>query len=191
MSDSRIDYQPLQTEALDSPTHHRFAGLPDTPGRQSFSSRDRGDEEEDDGIHADETQELVARQGRDAVEQFNQQQGQTQEDKDGEAGAGMGMGIRVQAFFCAALLGVSTHYTRHITGPLKDVLIEVRSSALRVNSEPLPTTRVGHLSSLSPLFSPSIDYDLAHGHFQHTVFNVTDIVDTVSDACATHRGNPG
>lgn len=120
MSDSRVDYQPLRSDP------------PDTPGRQSFSRRDHGDEDEDDGTYANETQELVSHQERDVMEFLSQQQEQDQQDKDDGAGAGTETAIRLQAFFCAALLGVSTHYTRHITGPLKDVLKEVKGSTLRV-----------------------------------------------------------
>jgi hypothetical protein len=141
MSDSRIDYQPLHTEALDSLSYH-LTNPPDTPGQEKSSTpRDRVDNDfddedyEEDSIHATEIQELVSSSNRESIDDHVRRPqellGQDDAGEDGQgfhaksAAAAADWAIRMQAFFCAAMLGVSTHFTLHMTGPLKDVLKEV------------------------------------------------------------------
>ncbi|KAG0314175.1 hypothetical protein BGZ99_008306 [Dissophora globulifera] len=130
MSDSRIDYQPLYTEAIDSPSYHRLSHPPDTPGHHHSTGQPRVDDDndyDDDGIHATENQELVDPSQREFTDHLRRQQ-EHDDNGNGEldgAKAAAEWGIQLQAFFCAALLGVSTHYTLHMAGPLKDVLKEV------------------------------------------------------------------
>ncbi|KAG0005341.1 hypothetical protein BGZ65_011391 [Modicella reniformis] len=122
MSDSRIDYQSIHTEEPDSPTYHRFAIPPDTPGHK-YPSRNQA-VDEDDGGHATETQRLLHE--RDSVDIHAREPDHDYEDDHDEAGATMeaNRSDKIQAFFCVALLGVSTNFTKHMTGPLKDVLKE-------------------------------------------------------------------
>ncbi|KAG0254997.1 hypothetical protein BG011_005396 [Mortierella polycephala] len=129
MSDSRVDYQPLRSEVLDSPSsdvqRERSLDLDNTYSTRHTKEVD-GDE---DGIHADECQELVSPSERTFVDFQQRQQLRDQEDQDdgddyNPKKAAAEWAIRLQAFFCAALLGVSSHFTLHMTGPLKDVLKE-------------------------------------------------------------------
>ncbi|KAF9184875.1 hypothetical protein BGZ50_003412 [Haplosporangium sp. Z 11] len=129
MSDSRVDYQPLRSELLDSPSSNvqreRSLDFDNT-----YSTRHTKEVDEDeDGIHANENQELVSPSERTFVGFQQRQQLRGQEDQDDEDDynpkkAAAEWAIRLQAFFCAALLGVSSHFTLHMTGPLKDVLKE-------------------------------------------------------------------
>ncbi|KAF9930326.1 hypothetical protein BGZ67_005878 [Mortierella alpina] len=115
MSNGRIDYQPLKSEAQESPCYHR--------------SPDRRLSEDDDGqdYHTSEIQELVSPSEREFIDHHQRLQRQdasndTQDSHSLDEAAQKA--IRMQAFFCAAMLGISSHYTMHMTGPLKDVLKE-------------------------------------------------------------------
>ncbi|KAF9575295.1 hypothetical protein EC968_003647 [Mortierella alpina] len=115
MSNGRIDYLPLKSEAQDSPSYHR--------------SPDRRLSEDDDGqdYHASESQELVSPSEREFIDHHQrlQRQDASSDSQDNQAlDEAAQKAIRVQAFFCAAMLGISSHYTMHMTGPLKDVLKE-------------------------------------------------------------------
>ncbi|KAF9172998.1 hypothetical protein BGX21_003955 [Mortierella sp. AD011] len=121
MSDSRIDYQPLHAEAVDSPTYQRFAEPPDTLGTY-FSHRD--DADDDEGTHASEVQGLVSPSERDIANHFRRLHGDSTDERLNSTEATSSWTIKIQAFFCAALLGISSHFTLHMTGPLKDVLKE-------------------------------------------------------------------
>ncbi|KAG0203787.1 hypothetical protein BGX28_004067 [Mortierella sp. GBA30] len=112
MSDSRrIDYQPLKSEARDTRSH-----------RQS----DDEDEDGEDYHDTSEAQELVNPSER----QFIDHHQRLQQNDDGNdeiynsRETAAQRAIRIQAFFCAAMLGISSHFTLHMTGPLKDVLKE-------------------------------------------------------------------
>ncbi|KAI1314343.1 hypothetical protein EDD11_002284 [Mortierella claussenii] len=137
MSNSRgSDYQPLHTDVLDSPAYHRLENPPDTPNQyiSPSSRRDHDDDdEEEEGLHASESQELVGSFERNFGDHLRPQQlgRHDEQELDGHHEkpsnskvAAAEWAIRIQAFFCAAMLGVSTHYTLHMTGPLKDVLKE-------------------------------------------------------------------
>ncbi|ORZ18327.1 major facilitator superfamily domain-containing protein [Lobosporangium transversale] len=136
MSENRgIDYQPLHSEVLDSPAY-RLGNPPHTPGADQSPFGGQGgpdgeDDEEREGTHASEIQELVRPSEREFDEHLRQQQifridsqdhdrsNEKSNEEDTEDWT-----IRIQAFFCAVVLGVSTHFTLRITGPLKDVLKE-------------------------------------------------------------------
>ncbi|KAF9907279.1 hypothetical protein EC991_011180 [Linnemannia zychae] len=131
MSDSRIDYQPLSTRGgQDSPVLSRHSN--DGPKLEHTNSSNHEEDEDEYGIHATESQGLVSPSSssfadRDFVQHQRQQQEGEEEGqvskKDAKAAAAE-WAVKVQAFLCAALLGVSTHFTSHMTGPLKDVLKE-------------------------------------------------------------------
>ncbi|KAF9439310.1 hypothetical protein BGZ76_003840 [Entomortierella beljakovae] len=128
MSDNRVIYQPLHTEALDSPTYQHSANPPDDPGAYSFHSGGADEDDDDERNNASEVQELVKPSERDASDEYHRQH-PFSGNHDGEvkslaAEATTSWMIKIQAFFCAALLGVSSHFTSHMTGPLKDVLKE-------------------------------------------------------------------
>ncbi|KAF9288379.1 hypothetical protein BGZ68_000340, partial [Mortierella alpina] len=115
MSNGRIDYQPLKSEARDSPAYNR--------------SPDRRLSEDDDGqdYHTSEIQELVSPSEREFIDHHQrlQRQDASSDSQDNQnLDEAAQKAIRMQAFFCAAMLGISTHYTMHMTGPLKDVLKE-------------------------------------------------------------------
>ncbi|KAF9348802.1 hypothetical protein BGX26_012813 [Mortierella sp. AD094] len=124
MSDSRIDYQPLHTEAVDSPTYQRVIDPPDTPGTYSSHRDDADADDDNEGIHASEAQELVNPSERYTADHFRRQHEDSTDGGSNSAEATASWMTRMQAFFCAALLGISTHFTLHATGPLKDVLKE-------------------------------------------------------------------
>ncbi|KAG0281974.1 hypothetical protein BGZ96_000964 [Linnemannia gamsii] len=128
MSDTRIDYQPLSTRGQDPPALSRHSN----DVAKSEHSQGHHDDDEYDAIHATESQGLVsASSDRDFVEHHRQQrllEDEENEDtvsamKDPKVAAAE-WAVKVQAFSCAALLGISTHFTNHMTGPLKDVLKE-------------------------------------------------------------------
>ncbi|KAF9150974.1 hypothetical protein BG015_007212 [Linnemannia schmuckeri] len=131
MSDSRIDYQPLSTRGQDSPVLTRNSN--DETKREH--NHGHHDDDEDDAIHATESQGLVSSlSNRDFVE-YHRQQRLLEDEENEDIGSGQGSkkdpkvaaaewAVKVQAFSCAALLGISTHFTNHMTGPLKDVLKE-------------------------------------------------------------------
>ncbi|KAG0375182.1 hypothetical protein BGX24_009434 [Mortierella sp. AD032] len=139
MSDSRIDYQPLSTRGVDSPVVSRNNNdnnnnnNNDEPKleHQSNSNNHNEDDEDEFDIHATESQGLVSSfsSDRDFVEHQRQLQQEEEEEqgqvskKDAKAAAAE-WAVKVQAFSCACLLGISTHFTGHMTGPLKDVLKE-------------------------------------------------------------------
>lgn len=135
MPDSRIDYQPLTTRGQDSPAlSHNSNDL--AKGEHSHGHHD---DDEYDAIHATESQGLVSMSSdRDFVEHHRQQR-LLEDEENNNIGSGLAAkqdpkavaaewGVKVQAFSCAALLGISTHFTNHMTGPLKDVLKEVSST---------------------------------------------------------------
>ncbi|KAF9932860.1 hypothetical protein FBU30_007191 [Linnemannia zychae] len=132
MSDNRIDYQPVSTRGQDSPIHSRFNNEETKVEHNTLENHD--DDEYDDGIHATESQGLVsASLNRDFIEYHHQQNLQEEELENKETTQTSVMAqkakaaewaVKIQAFSCAALLGISTHFTLHITGPLKDVLKE-------------------------------------------------------------------
>ncbi|KAF9115980.1 hypothetical protein BGX27_005417 [Mortierella sp. AM989] len=127
MSDSRIDYQPLHTEALDSPSCQRFANPHNTP--EAYPSQRDDIDEGDEVNHASESQELVSPSERNIADHFRREQlcqegGDEDDEGPNSAEATASWMIKMQAFFCASLLGVSTHFTLHLAGPLKDVLKE-------------------------------------------------------------------
>ncbi|KAF8982549.1 hypothetical protein BGZ46_001079 [Entomortierella lignicola] len=125
MADSRIEYQPLRTETVDSPTHTRPVNPPDT--LEPYPPH-RDDNDDDEGIYTSEIQGLVSPSERDTTDGFHQQHlnldTEDPDERSNSLEATSSLVIRMQAFFCAALLGVSTHFTLHMTGPLKDVLKE-------------------------------------------------------------------
>ncbi|KAF9202508.1 hypothetical protein BGZ49_007335 [Haplosporangium sp. Z 27] len=125
MADSRIEYQPLRTETVDSPTHTRPVNPPDTP--EPYPPH-RDDNDDDEGIYTSEIQGLVSPSERDTTDGFHQQHlnldTEDPDERSNSPEATSSLVIRMQAFFCAALLGISTHFTLHMTGPLKDVLKE-------------------------------------------------------------------
>ncbi|CAO3574346.1 unnamed protein product [Mortierella alpina] len=110
MSNARIDYQPLKSEAQHSPSYHR------SPDHRLSEDYDNS-----------EIQELVSPSEREFIDHHQRLQrldassGSQDNQIHDEAAQ---KAIRMQAFFCAAMLGISSHYTMHMTGPLKDVLKE-------------------------------------------------------------------
>jgi len=93
--------------------------------------------------------------------------------------------IRMQAFFCAALLGVSSHFTLHMTGPLKDVLKEVRLRyAVWKKMAAFAKKFLGLLILADVVRSFCL---VEHGNLQHTVFFAAIISDIVPDIDAAHR----
>ncbi|KAG9064131.1 hypothetical protein KI688_003317 [Linnemannia hyalina] len=136
MSDSRIDYLPLSTAGQDSPTLSRSSN---DEAKREHNSHDHDDDDEYDAIHATESQGLVSTSSdRDFIEHHRQQR-LLEDEENEDTGSGLTSSkdpkvaaaewaVKVQAFSCAALLGVSTHFTIHMTGPLKDVLKEVSST---------------------------------------------------------------
>jgi hypothetical protein len=97
------------------------------------NGNDHGEDEDEYGLHATESQGLVAysadrnfvQHQRHLLQQEEEEQEQVSK-KDAKAAAAE-WAVKVQAFLCAAMLGVSTHFTSHMTAPLKDVLKEVSS----------------------------------------------------------------
>lgn len=132
MSDSRIDYQPLSTRGQDLPA---LSHSSNDEAKREHNSHSHDDDDEYEAIHATESQGLVSTSSdRDFIEHHRQQrllEGEENEDtgsglaskKDPKVAAAE-WAVKVQAFSCAALLGISTHFTIHMTGPLKDVLKE-------------------------------------------------------------------
>lgn len=195
MSDSRIDYQPLNTRGQDSSALSRHSN--DVAKSEHIQSHH--DDDEYDAIHATESQGLVSTSSdRDFVEHHRQQrllEDEENEDngsamKDPKAAAAE-WAVKVQAFSCAALLGISTHFTNHMTGPLKDVLKEVSSapsnSSLLFCFDSAILSAMG--STLSKTTKPHSSYltIIEHGHQQHTVFTAAVISDAVPDFDTTHR----
>ncbi|KAF9305177.1 hypothetical protein BGZ74_011105 [Mortierella antarctica] len=124
MSDSRLDYQPLQPLATarhsqdnvnNSHSHNHNHNRTD-----SDDSVDRHDEEQ----HISEVQALVSPTQEQEPFPFSQTYHGSEGNQNKDSVKAAEWAIRMQAFFCAAMLGVSTHFTMHITGPLKDVLKE-------------------------------------------------------------------
>ncbi|KAF9541745.1 hypothetical protein EC957_002703 [Mortierella hygrophila] len=132
MSDSRIDYQLLSTTGQDSPA---LSHSSNNEAKREHNSHGHDDDDEYDAIHATESQGLVSTSSdRDFVEHHRQQR-LLEDEENEDTGSGLTSkkdpkvaaaewAVKVQAFSCAALLGVSTHFTVHMTGPLKDVLKE-------------------------------------------------------------------
>ncbi|KAG0054122.1 hypothetical protein BGZ83_011909 [Gryganskiella cystojenkinii] len=152
MSRSRVDYQPLESSLQDTPPYSRHSGdhsngqessLEELPRDQNIHKEYSGkephhddqyvDDEEEEHSHRDgdsEAQELVrpSERGRDFIDHhrpsLGTDNGDEEEEKLSSKDAAAAWAIRMQAFFCAALLGISSHFTLHMTGPLKDVLKE-------------------------------------------------------------------
>lgn len=119
------------TFAIDASKEYPFV---DGPRHSDIKDGDDDDDiEEEDGEQSrhgnSEEQELVRPSER---RDFIDHQRLPQENDNGEderlspKDEAAAWAIRMQAFFCAALLGVSSHFTLHMTSPLKDVLKEVR-----------------------------------------------------------------
>lgn len=135
MSDSRLDYQPLQPLASarhsqDNVNHahnHNHDHNRNYNRANSDDSIDRTDHHDEDH-HISEAQALVSPTQEQEPFPFSQtyQGPESTQNKDSVKAAEWA--IRMQAFFCAAMLGVSTHFTMHLTGPLKDVLKEVHTT---------------------------------------------------------------
>ncbi|KAF9336415.1 hypothetical protein BG006_008822 [Podila minutissima] len=124
MSDSRLDYQPLQPIAT---TRHSQDNVNNSHSHNhnhnrtdSDDSVDRHDEEQ----HISEVQALVSPTQEQESFTFSQTYHGSESNQNKDSVKAAEWAIRMQAFFCAAMLGVSTHFTMHITGPLKDVLKE-------------------------------------------------------------------
>ncbi|KAF9585487.1 hypothetical protein BGW38_002177, partial [Lunasporangiospora selenospora] len=118
MASGHNDYQPLRNEGLDSPTDIRTGHFND--------HEDEDDQHEDHNIS--EAQELVGPQEREeATDTFHRRilelEGEGEKSSQTAAEAAE-WSMRIRMFLYAAMLGVSTHFTLHLTSPLKDVLKE-------------------------------------------------------------------
>lgn len=125
MTDSRLDYQPLQPLASARHTpdnvNHADAHNQNHNRTNSDDSIDRHDEDQ----HISEVQALVSPTHEQEQFPFSQTYHGPESTQNKDSIRAAEWAIRMQAFFCAAMLGVSTHFTMHLTGPLKDVLKEV------------------------------------------------------------------
>ncbi|KAF9420701.1 hypothetical protein BGZ94_009056 [Podila epigama] len=123
MSDSRPDYQPLQPASHELISHNQHSTRHSrTHSDNSLHDTNHDQDYDTDKIHISEIQALVNQEGEPST--FSQTFHAVDETTSKEATDAAEWAIRLQAFFCAAMLGVSTHFTMHLTGPLKDVLKE-------------------------------------------------------------------
>ncbi|KAG0341850.1 hypothetical protein BG004_005873, partial [Podila humilis] len=134
MSDNYTDYLPLQPSARrHSDDSTRATSLSPSSSDDTIHSYEDHD---DDPIASEEQQALVGPQNTQDVllsNPFSQtyhappleaESGDVRTRSNKDAAKAAEWAIMMQAFFCAAMLGVSTHFTMHLTGPLKDVLKE-------------------------------------------------------------------
>ncbi|KAF9020589.1 hypothetical protein BGZ52_002437, partial [Haplosporangium bisporale] len=126
MTDSRLDYQPLQplASARHSPDNVNHADAHNQNHNHNRTNSDDSIDRHDEDQHISEVQALVSPTHEQEQFPFSQTYHGPESTQNKDSIKAAEWAIKMQAFFCAAMLGVSTHFTMHLTGPLKDVLKE-------------------------------------------------------------------